>query len=142
VDLKDLANIQGLSIYDTVKIPTIESIKLPSLTPPPNGNLASEFYKRLLEWINKFSNSLDSEHEVGVRLVSFGQSIVFHLEDMSWWNPSLMKFIGRTDDGEPVELIQHVSQISILLMKLPRLDPTKPKVKIGFAAKPDESEGA
>lgn len=97
-----------------------------------NQNLASEFYMRLSKWINDFDSTLDQEHEVGVRLVSFGQTVVFHLEDISYWNPSLISFLGFTEDGQPVELIQHVSQISILLMKLKRPDPTKPRSKIGF----------
>ena len=44
------------------------------------------------------------------------------------------------DSGAPVELIQHVSQISVLLMKLPRRDPDKPKKPIGFHAGEDEPE--
>jgi hypothetical protein len=77
---------------------------------------------------------------VGVRLVSFGQSVVFHLEQIGYWNPSLISFKGFTEDGEPVELIQHVSQISVLLTKLSRKDPTKPKKPIGFASEINEEE--
>jgi len=103
-----------------------------------NANLASEFNKRLYHWIKQFDESLDEQHEVGVRLVTFGQTVVFHLTDITFWNPSLIRFIGRLDDGSPVELIQHVSQISVLLMKLPRKNPSEPKRKIGFEA---EAEG-
>jgi Family of unknown function (DUF6173) len=116
--------------------------KLPVYTPPPNpsatlktiaeANLASEFYNRLVQWINKFNEGLDNEHEVGVRLVNFGQTITFHLKDISYWNPSLIMFQGHTESNEPVELIQHTSQISILLMKLPRRNPESPKSPIGF----------
>lgn len=111
--------------------------RTPKIEVPTNPNLASEFHKRLVEWINDFDAELDAEHEVGVRLVTFGQAVVFHLEDMGYWNPSLISFSGFTDDGNPVELIQHVSQISILLTKLPRKDTTAPKKKIGFHAEPD-----
>jgi hypothetical protein len=100
------------------------------VTAAAQANHASEFHKRLTEWIKKFDAELDQEHEVGVRLVSFGQAVVFHLEYIGYWNPSLISFRGTTDDGNPVELIQHVSQISILLQRLPRKDPSKPK--IGF----------
>lgn len=110
-------------------------------TPPQtNPHLASEFHRRLIAWINEFDETLDHNHEVGVRLVSFGQICVFHLSDISYWNPSLISLIGVTNEGEPVELIQHVSQISILLMKLPRLDPNKPKQKIGFRSENNEKE--
>jgi hypothetical protein len=113
--------------------------------PPPNplmvtaeANYASEFHKRLTEWIQRFDAELDQAHEVGVRLVNFGQAIVFHLTDIGYWNPSLMSFRGTAEDGNPVELIQHVSQISILLIKLSRKDPSKPKPKIGFLVERQE----
>ncbi len=108
--------------------------------PPQDYNLASEFHSRLVEWINDFDSLLDQEHEVGVRLVSFGQTVVFHLGDIGYWNPSLISFMGKTEDGQTVKLIQHVSQISILLMKLERLDTTKPKKKIGFSSEGEETK--
>ena len=96
-------------------------------------NLASEFHIRLVKWITEYDAGLDAAHEVGVRLVSFGQEVTFRLHDLDYWNPSLMKFIGVLNNGTPVELIQHVSQISILLMTLPLLDPSQPKRPIGFS---------
>lgn len=102
-------------------------------------NLASEFYNRLRLWIEEYESSLDSEHEVGARLVNFGQSIVFHLESIGYWNPSLISFSGTSETGEPVQLIQHVSQISVLLMKLPKKDPNLPKKVIGFSDEGPES---
>jgi hypothetical protein len=96
-------------------------------------NHASEFQKRLVEWIKEFDETLDEEHEVGARLVNFGESISFHIQSIGYWNPSLIVFNGLTKNNEPVELIQHVSQISILLMKLPKIDPNKPKHRFGFS---------
>lgn len=109
-------------------------VSMPELPKITNPNLASEFYDRLVKWISDFDHSLDADHEVGVRLVSFGQSFTFHLEDMGYWNPSLISFRGHTEQGEPVDLIQHVSQISILLMKMRRPDPSQPKRPFGFTA--------
>jgi hypothetical protein len=115
--------------------------RLPEIIPPTNrlvthaeDNYASEFHKRLVKWINNFDASLDEKHEVGIRLVSFGQTVTFHLQDLGYWNPSLISFTGTMESGAPVELIQHVSQISILLMKVERKDPDKPKRPIGFTA--------
>ncbi len=96
---------------------------------------ASEFYKRLCVWINKFDKQLDNKYEVGVRLVNFGQAITFHLEDIGYSDPYLICFRGRTNSDDPVELVQHISQISILLMKLPRKHPDKPKKPFGFASR-------
>lgn len=99
-------------------------------------NYASEFYARLRKWIEAFDSRLDESSEVGVRLVTFGQSVVFHLESLGYSDPSHMVFAGTTEGGDPVELIQHVSQISVLLMKLPRKNPGEPKRPIGFHATP------
>lgn len=101
---------------------------------PKDQNLADEFYRRLINWINDFHKSLDEEHEVGARLVNFGQAITFHVEDIGYWNPSLISFQGRNELGEPVELIQHVTQISILLVAMKRENIEQPKRPIGFAS--------
>lgn len=97
-----------------------------------NPNHASEFYKSLVEMINEFDKNLDEEHEVGMRLVTFGQSITFHVTDLGYYDPSLNRFYGQLENGSSVELIQHVSQISFLLMSVKRLNPEQPKKRIGF----------
>ncbi len=98
-----------------------------------NPNLASEFHYRLINWINDFHRALDADHEVGLQLVTFGEKTTFHVEDIGYWNPSLISFIGKTEKGDPVELVQHVSQISLLLVKMKNLYSGKPKNPIGFA---------
>lgn len=107
----------------------------PSIHPHPlwqvDHNSAGEFHRRLIEWINDFHRALDEDKEVGAQLVSFGQARTFHIEDIGFWNPSLISFKGKTESGEDVELIQHVSQISILLVALKRADQS-PKRPIGF----------
>jgi len=139
---KALANFKDLAlsaVVPDIRMPNIRIPKNPLIT-VAEGNYASEFHKRLVKWINDFDASLDEMHEVGVRLVNFGQTVVFHLADIGFWNPSLMSFKGSTEDGQPVELIQHVSQISILLMKLPRKDLSKPKRPVGFSCEQQEDE--
>ena len=118
------------------KPPMPESMEFPVIEHPSDriakSNYASSFHERLVEWIRTFDAELDQSHEVGVTMVSFGQSVTFHLESMGYWNPSLISLKGKTHDGDPVELVQHVSQISILLVKLARHDPSTPKEPIGF----------
>jgi hypothetical protein len=133
---------QPMKDFSALRMP---EYRLPNLQIQPSplvtaaqDNRASEFHKRLRKWIDDFDTTLDQAHEVGACLVSFGQRIVFRLNEMGYWNPSLMIFKGTAEDGNPVELIQHVSQISLLLMKLPRKDPSQPKRPIGFIV-PDQS---
>ena len=128
--LKDLLSQQGQLKELAAALPLSSSAV--------DENLASEFYKRLTQWIQDFDAILDEEYEVGVRLVSFGQAVTFHLQNMGYWDPSLIAFQGSTNKGDPVELIQHVSQISILLIKLKRTDTSQPKRPIRFASGGDD----
>ena len=137
---KSLAeSLRRAMTFPEIRLPELRMPKIPPnpLVVAAEANQASEFHKRLVEWINDFDAKLDQEHEVGACLVSFGQTVVFHLDNIAYWNPSLISFTGATDDGSPVELIQHVSQISVLLMKLPRKDLSKPKRRIGFVSETD-----
>jgi hypothetical protein len=124
--------------YDLRRPPTPDEHVSASSFISLDPNLASEFHKRLMKWIQDFEKNLDDLHEVGVRLVSFGESLTFHLERIKYWNPSLLSFVGHTDEGEPVELIQHVTQLSVLLKKLKREDPSKPRKPIGFVHPEDQ----
>jgi hypothetical protein len=128
-----MQDIGKLASYSMPRIPDINITPNPTLE-NVTANHASSFRERLVEWIATFDKQLDTEYEVGVRLVNFGQTVVFHLREIGYWNPSLISFSGETDSGDPVELIQHVSQISILLMKLKRPNPEEPKQLFGFHA--------
>jgi hypothetical protein len=94
-------------------------------------NRASEFARRMFDRIQKYDAELDTAYAVGLRLANFGQTVIIHIENIGYSNPSLISFIGKTDVGDPVELIQHVSQINLLLMRVSR-DPNKPRESIGF----------
>ena len=93
------------------------------------ANHASGFRERLAKLIQEFDVTLDSEHEVG--LVTFGTTVL-HLKDIGFWDPSLISFDVRDDDGQPAQLIQHVSQINLLLTKVDRRNLDEPKRQIGF----------
>ena len=116
--------LQNLHIPDISKI----------LEEERDSHRASGFHKRLVQWINDFHRLLDDEYEAGASLTTFGQSVTFHIENIGYWNPALISFEGLTEEGNPVELIQHINQISILLVKLKRKKLEEPKRPIGFAS--------
>jgi hypothetical protein len=107
-----------------------ESLK--SLQQVAQARSAEGYAERLLVEVRQFEARLDAEHEVGARLVSFGQALQFHVLSIGFIEPSLIVFEGLTSAREPVRLVQHVIQISFLLMAVPRLEPDKPKQPIGF----------
>jgi Family of unknown function (DUF6173) len=135
-----MATIPQLAVGNRALQDAMNSWKQPELRRPIVGNIesnyASAFHNHLIAWITVFDRKLDNRHEVGVRPVSFGQTVIFHLHSIGYRNPSLIVLKGETAEGDPVELIQHVSQISILLMKLPRKDMAVPKRGIGFYVEP------
>jgi hypothetical protein len=99
-----------------------------------DDHLASGFYQRLQDLIIDFERDLDDESEVGVRLVNFGQAVTFHLSNIGYWNPSTIWFEGETEGGDAVKLIQNVTQVNVLLMKLPRR-PDVTRKPIGFTSR-------
>ncbi len=72
----------------------LPEIKRPQFAINAEQGVASEFHMRLVALITRFNASLDQEHEVGVRLVSFGSEVVFHLQDMGHWDPFLIHSTG------------------------------------------------
>lgn len=95
-------------------------------------NLADYSYEIIMKKIQEFESNLDDEHEVGLKLASFGQSITMSVFDIGYANPSTLIFYG-TVGGQEATLIQHMSQLNFLLMSVPKADPEKPAHRIGFA---------
>ena len=94
---------------------------------------AKNIFNELIERIKKFESELNQEHEVGMQLVTFGESTQFSVLSLGYTDPSIIWFEGILADGSHVELVQHVSQISFLMIALKREDPEKPKAPIGFS---------
>ena len=96
--------------------------------------LASVFIEKLSDYIDEFDKSLNQEQDIGIKLVSFGQTIQFTVRNIGYNNPKLICFCGEMPDGSPVQLIQHVNQLSILLIAVQRKDPEQAKHPIGFCS--------
>ena len=126
--------IQGM------KLPTPPAVHIDKLASLGEANLASQFRVKLIEMMNDFDDSLDKEHEVGLRVVSLGNAVL-HVQDIGYYNPSLIVFNGTMTDGNKVQLIQHVSQIDLALISVKRLNPDEPKRPIGFHTCGKSDEG-
>lgn len=95
-------------------------------------NLADYTYEVILERIKEFEDELDDEHEVALKLASFGQTILMSVTEIGYSNPSTLVFYGFVE-GQQATLIQHISQLSFLLLSVKKADPEKPARRIGFA---------
>jgi hypothetical protein len=92
-------------------------------------NPAKWMHERIVRSIIDFEKDLDPALEIGARLVSFTSHEVIHIDDVGYWGPDIIKFYGTTGDGHPVELMQHLSQLNVLLMAI---KPVAEPRRIGF----------
>jgi hypothetical protein len=100
------------------------SLSRPEIVVPPMPripNVAESAFQRLVKMIQSFESRLDDGHEIGVNLVSFGASTVFHIESVGYYGPDIITFHGVNENQERLQLIQHVSQLSVLLVAVKKI---------------------
>ena len=114
-----------------MNIPQIEPPLLDLSDIPSNFMWSDTQFELIKEYISKFEDSLDDEHEVLVMFTNFGQSVVMQVTEIGYEKSVLMIFKGYIN-GQRATLIQHVNQLNFLLVASPRMEPEKPKQRIGF----------
>lgn len=136
---RDLAGIGRIADW-ALPAPMISPAKL--TLPTSVVNPAEWMHERLVKSINEFEEGLDQEHEVGARLVSFGAELTFHIEDVGFWGPDIIRFYGIDSNNKQVQLLQHITQLSVLLVAVNKTQ-EEPR-RIGFRLmenlKKDEEE--
>jgi hypothetical protein len=93
---------------------------LSSAIPPPPDPPAKRMYERVVRQIIDFEKQLSPEQEIGGRCVSAPREGVFHIEDLGYWGPDMLIFYGTDADGRPIQLLQHYSQLSVMLCVVPK----------------------
>lgn len=91
---------------------------------------ADEQFEVIKQYVEDFEARLDNEHEVGMMLTNFGQSVLMQVISITYRNPVLLIFKGFVN-GRESTLIQHINQLSFLLTTVEK-EPERPKRKIGF----------
>ena len=87
----------------------------------------------LMERMEAFEDSLDENHELGVRLANSGIAQTIHIRGIAYRNPNLIEFRGQLDGGEMVDLVQHISQLNLMLVSVPPVRQAK-VYRVGFGA--------
>lgn len=88
-------------------------------------------YERLILYIQNFEKQLDNEHEVAMGFAGDSTGVL-RIEGMGYFDPDLITFYGTDPTGAKTQLVQHVSQLSVMLRALPKhIDQAEP-VRIGF----------
>ena len=88
-------------------------------------------YERLILYIQNFEEQLDSEHEVAMGFAG-GEAGVIRIEGMGFFDPDIVTFYGSDGEGVKTQLIQHVSQLSVVLRALPKDIESAAPNRIGF----------
>ena len=128
--------VPGELYTDEVKdMALCQNAPTPETDDPEAPYLASDMYQRIVALINNFESELPDTMQAGGRLVSAGD-ITFSIQDIGYWDPNMIVFYGELSDGSAVELVQHLSQLNLLLVAVPRQDDIqKPRRVIGVTQK-------
>jgi len=100
-------------------------------TPEGPKSAARWAYERLILYIQNFEKQLDNEHEVAMGFAG-GDTGVIKIEGMGYFDPDIITFYGSDPTGAKTQLVQHVSQLSVMLRALPKGVEAKEPNRIGF----------
>ena len=126
---------QSISKLSELTAASLASIpRSPSIPEMMETYTAGEVCKRLKSIITAYMESLNPNEEVGVALTSFGVSHIVSVTEFKSIGPNLL-IVNGFENGAPVTLVQHVSQLNFLLVPVPLAKPdAAPRRVIGFQA--------
>jgi len=97
-------------------------------------------YERLVQYIRNFEAQLDGNQEVAMGFAG-SEAGVLRIEGLGYYDPDILTFYGRDDEGLKTQLVQHVTQLSMILRAVPKSMPEVPARRIGFHLAPGWSGG-
>lgn len=98
-------------------------------------------YERLILYIKNFEEQLDPAEEVAMGFVG-GDAGVLRIEGMGYFDPDIVTFFGSDSAGARTQLVQHVSQLNVMLRALPKEREAEPARRIGFKLASDLEQEA
>ena len=100
-------------------------------TPVEEKSPAQWAYERVILYIQNFEEQLDNEHEVAIGFTG-GDAGVLRIEGIGFFDPDIVTFHGTDQNGAKTQLVQHVSQLNVLLRALPSPGDRARPSRIGF----------
>jgi len=88
-------------------------------------------YEIIMKSITSFEENLKDNEEVALKLACFGQTIILNVTHIGYSNPSLIHFYGYVE-GQKATIIQHINQLSFMIMAVPVENPQSKPRRIGF----------
>jgi Family of unknown function (DUF6173) len=115
-----------------VKDGVVETAGVPAKAAEKPYDPAAWMHQRLVHQVMEFEKNLGPDHEVGGRFVEGPGSEPLHLSNVASWGPDMILFMGEFSDGRKWELIQHYSQVSMLLVAVRKINAGEEPRRIGF----------
>jgi len=88
-------------------------------------------HDRLVMYIRNFESQLDGQQEIAMGFAS-DETGVLRIEGLGYFEPDIITFYGRDEDGSKTQLIQHVTQLSVTLRAVPKEGKAEAPRRIGF----------
>ena len=88
-------------------------------------------YERVVLYLKKFEEGLDNEHEAAIGFTG-ADAGVLRIEGMGYFDPDILTFYGADPSGGRTQLVQHVSQLNVMLRALPKQVQDAAPNRIGF----------
>ena len=88
-------------------------------------------HERIILYIRAFEKELNADQEVAIGFAGSEVGIL-RIEGLGFFEPDILTFYGTDDDGRKTQLIQHVSQLSVMLQARPKSNPDDAPRRIGF----------
>lgn len=129
--------VENAAIANTQEVHCGGPVQTPLSLPPalresPSGKSPAQWaYERLINYIRNFEQGLDADHEVGMGLVG-GEGGMITIEGMGYFDPDIITFYGLTQRGARTQLVQHVSQLNVMLIAAPKQAAHAEPTRIGF----------
>ena len=108
--------------------------------PVPNGirkvpadqkSPAQWAYERIILYIKNFEENLDNTQEIAMGFTGTDAGIM-RIEGMGFFDPDIVTFYGSDPAGTKTQLIQHVTQLNVMLRALPKAVEQAEPTRIGF----------
>lgn len=109
----------------------LHPIPIETPTPERQKGPAEWAYERIILYIRNFESQLDSSQELVMGFTGNDVGIL-QIEGVGFFEPDLLTFYGRDENGLKTQLIQHLAQLSVMLRGVPKADAAEPPRRIGF----------
>ena len=97
-------------------------------------------YERTVLYLKKFEEGLDDGHEIAMGFAGTDAGVL-KIEGMGYFDPDIVTFYGSDQGGAKMQLVQHVTQLSVVFRAVPKAVETAKPNRIGFKLLEDLEQG-